>query len=437
MRKKYCIVGVGGRSDMFISAIFGDHIDVAELCGACDRSRVRMKFILDKNCEKYEHPEIPQYGDADFDTMLDTHKPDVVIVTTMDCYHHEYICRAMRKGCDVITEKPMTTDEVKCQEIIDTQKETGQHVTVTFNYRYTPIATKVKELIMTGEIGDVTSVHFEWVLNTSHGADYFRRWHREKENSGGLMVHKSTHHFDLINWWLDSTPEIVFAQGSLAFYGKENAKSRGLTYDYAHYSDDLDASKKDSFAIDILADKNLKGMYKDAEEESGYHRDRNVFGGPIDIEDNVCVQVKYENNALMSYTLNAHSPWEGYNIMFNGTKGRLEFCLKENTYVSGAEDDINLAENREKDTIVESVVPVIVLQKHFQKPVEVDYEKAVGGHGGGDVRLLKDIFKGVQDDTYGHAAGFVDGAKSILTGIAANKSMRTGMPVNVKDLVKF
>ena len=52
---------------------------------------------------------------------------------------------------------------------------------------------------MDGLVGRPLLVDFSWVLDTSHGADYFRRWHREKQNSGGLLVHKSTHHFDLVN----------------------------------------------------------------------------------------------------------------------------------------------------------------------------------------------------------------------------------------------
>ena len=53
--------------------------------------------------------------------------------------------------------------------------------------------------LASGTIGKVISVHFEWMLDTVHGADYFRRWHRLKEKSGGLMVHKSGHHFDLVS----------------------------------------------------------------------------------------------------------------------------------------------------------------------------------------------------------------------------------------------
>lgn len=66
-----------------------------------------------------------------------------------------------------------------------------------------PFVTRIKELIHEGCVGDILSVHFEWMLDTEHGADYFRRWHRKKENSGGLLVHKATHHFDMVNWLID------------------------------------------------------------------------------------------------------------------------------------------------------------------------------------------------------------------------------------------
>lgn len=86
-------------------------------------------------------------------------------------------------------------------------KQTGRSLRVTFNYRYAPYHTKIKELIESDVIGDVFSIHFEWLLNTQHGADYFRRWHRNKHNSGGLLVHKSTHHFDLVNFGWTAVPK--------------------------------------------------------------------------------------------------------------------------------------------------------------------------------------------------------------------------------------
>ena len=81
-----------------------------------------------------------------------------MIVTTKDACHDDYICRALELGCDAITEKPMTIDETKCRRILETQKKTGRNVRVTFNYRYAPPRTQVKDLLMKGTIGEVLSV---------------------------------------------------------------------------------------------------------------------------------------------------------------------------------------------------------------------------------------------------------------------------------------
>ena len=85
----------------------------------------------------------------------------------------------------------------------------------------------MKQALKDGVVGEVLNVDFEYLLDTKHGADYFRRWHRRKENSGGLLVHKATHHFDLVNWWIEDEPEEVMAFGSRRFYGPVRAE-RGV-----------------------------------------------------------------------------------------------------------------------------------------------------------------------------------------------------------------
>ena len=220
---------------------------------------------------------------------------------------------------------------------MDAVERTGQKLRVTFNYRYAPHNTKIKELIMNDAIGDVISVHFEWLLNTEHGADYFRRWHRDKRNSGGLLVHKSTHHFDLVNFWLGTTPETVFAMGDLRFYGRENAEKRGVEQFYSR-SHGSEAAKNDPFGLDMASNPYMKAMYLDAEKEDGYFRDQSVFGDGISIEDTMGLLVKYKNKAMMTYSLNTFLPWEGYNIAFNGTKGRMEVKIVEMSYVNSGGD---------------------------------------------------------------------------------------------------
>jgi len=426
-KKKYVLVGAGGRAEFFYSAIASTYQDTSELLAFCDTNQTRMDYANKLLAERYGYKAVHTYKSEQFDYMIAQEKPDAVIVTSIDRTHHSYIIRAMELGCDVVTEKPMTVDELKCQEILDAVKRTGKDVRVTFNYRYAPHHTKARELIEDGVIGQVTSVHFEWLLNTQHGADYFRRWHRDKRNSGGLLVHKSTHHFDLVNFWIGSEPDTVFAMGDLLFYGKENAEKRGITTFYDRSTGNPGA-KDDPFALHMDDNEHLKQMYLDAEHEDGYRRDQSVFGDGISIEDTMGVMVRYKNNAILTYSLNAYLPWEGYRIAFNGTKGRLEMNIVEQSYVNSGGD--KALEGAVKDKTM-TVYPM------FAAPYEVEVEEGIGGHGGGDPVLLNDIFGVPMQDRYKRAANHIDGARSILTGIAANRSIRTGQPVKLDELVKF
>lgn len=438
-RKRYAVVGTGNRSQMYIEAAARTFSDQAELVGLCDINPERLEYynrFLRDRCDN--HAPVPLFGADRFDEMVTTVKPDVVIVTSIDRTHHYYGCRAMELGCDVISEKPMTIDAEKCQQIINTQKRTGRSYRVTFNYRYAPRHVKVKELLMQGICGEITGVHFEWLLDTSHGADYFRRWHRNKCNSGGLLIHKATHHFDMVNWWLDSIPETVFAMGDLKFYGRINAERRGVTEFYSRARNNPIAAR-DPFALHIRPDDKFHmGLYYNAEEHDGYYRDQSVFGDGIDIEDNMSVMVRYANKAVMTYSLCAHQPWEGLRIAFNGTRGRLEFNHVERA-VTRPDQDMSVFGLEDEGTTdpVRGAVPDIVFQPHWGKTQVFEYQEETSGHGGGDSRLLRNLFVGVDEDPYHLAADFHDGANSILVGIGANISMRTGQPVQVQKLIHW
>ncbi len=426
-RKRYVLVGTGGRAEFFYGAIARDFGATAELVAFCDSNETRARYANQLLQQKYGGAAVDLYGASQFEKMIQDKHPDTVIVTSVDRTHHHYIIRALELGCDVITEKPMTVDEEKCQQILDAVERTGRKVRVTFNYRYAPHHTKARELIRDGAIGSVTSVHFEWLLNTEHGADYFRRWHRDKRNSGGLLVHKSTHHFDLVNFWIDSQPDTVFAFGDLLFYGRDNAEQRGQTSFYNRATGHANA-EHDPFALHLDRNPNLKAMYLDAEHEDGYQRDQSVFGDGISIEDTMSVVVRYKNKAMLTYSLNAYMPWEGYRIAFNGTAGRIEMEIVEKSYVNagGEKADEGALEGKR-----------ITVYPMFDKPYEVQVEEQAGGHGGGDPILLNDLFGEAKDDPFHRAADHRDGARSILTGIAANQSIRTGLPVKVDQLVHF
>jgi predicted dehydrogenase len=426
MRKiRYAQVGLGDRSILFTWAITQQYPENSELVAICDSNpgRIELRKIMTQANDS--NPAC--FPTDDFDKMIKDTKPDVVVVTTIDSTHHHYICRAMELGCDVITEKPMTIDAEKCQLIIDTQKRTGKEIRVTFNYRYAPFRTQVKKLLKSGVIGDIKSVDFQWLLDTQHGADYFRRWHRYKKNSGGLLVHKATHHFDLVNWWLSTVPEMVFATGSRKFYTPETAERYGLTRRSSRCLDCFEA-RRCLFFMDLKVGGIRNLLYLENEKYDGYFRDRCVFDDEIDIEDNVQAIVVYANGITLSYSLQAFMPWEGYIVNFNGSKGRLEHICQETSYTSG--DGSTPGELIPEGTRIK-------IHPHFQAAYEVEIDPGSGSHGGADPILMADIF-GINRPTDPHLriADQRAGAWSVLTGIAANQSIENRKPVYIKSLVR-
>ncbi len=432
-KRRYAVVGTGGRAKMFVDAIAGTYGETNELVALCDLSPTRMGWYNAQIQESYGVGPLPTFHPDQFEQMVKETRPDVVIVTSVDYTHHEYIIRAMELGCDAITEKPMTIDDEKARAIFAAIERTGRSLRVTFNYRYAPLSTKVRELLMQGVVGRPLHVNFQWVLDTYHGADYFRRWHREKDKSGGLLVHKATHHFDLINWWLQSYPAEVFAMGDLLFYGAENAARRGEQYSYARYTGNPEAAN-DPFALFLDRHPVLRALYLEAEADSGYVRDRNVFGAPVTVEDTMSLTARYRNQTLLTYSLIAYSPWEGYRVAITGDKGRLEIELVEQVgkqFVAGEEETL-----RDEEAEAAFGGKHIRVFPMFGKPYEVEIPEAKGGHGGGDAVMLEQIFAtNPPSDPFARAASHIDGAASIMMGIAANHAMANGKPVRVDDLL--
>lgn len=425
-KRRYVLVGAGSRAQMFIDSLATRYREESDLVGICDPNPARLKYYSDRIIHQLNYHEVPVFSSDDFDYMVRQTRPDCVIVTTVDVFHHKYIIRAMELGCDVVTEKPLTIDAEKCRAIFDVVDKTGKNLRVCFNYRWQPGSSIVRKLLQEGTIGEVIHVDLDYLLDIRHGADYFRRWHREKNKSGGLIIHKATHHFDIVNWWIDAVPETVFGMGKLAFYGRKNAKRRGIEVKYDRYIDQ-DVSR-DPFAIDISASEKMRGLYLEAEKHDGYLRDKNVFGDEITIEDSMSLLVKYRTGVVLNYSLNAYMPREGFTVVFNGTEGRIEYQQVHDTGSStglGGSQKINEPFWRNR----------LVIHPLFGEPYEVKLHTTKGGHGGADPLLQDQIFSRTPPvDTLGRNAGHGQGAVSVLIGVAANRSFETGTQVSIIDL---
>ncbi|MFC6081746.1 Gfo/Idh/MocA family protein [Sphaerisporangium aureirubrum] len=433
-RTRYAIVGTGARAEMFVRALTGDHADHSELVALADTNPARTRYHNEALAAR-GLPPVAAYDAADFLRMLDKERVDVALVATVDRTHDAYIVAALDAGRDVVTEKPMTVDAERCRAILDAVERSGRRVTVTFNYRYNPVHEAVRRVLAGGEIGEVGSVHFEWLLDTRHGADYFRRWHRDKANSGGLLVHKATHHFDLVNWWLGAVPERVYAEGRLFFYG-EQGRRHGYARDYDRAHGSAEAAG-DPFALHLADAEGLRKLYLEAEEHDGYHRDQNVFAPGVTIEDDLAVVVRYSTGATMSYHLTAYSPWEGYRVMFNGSRGRLELEVVENDHVEPRDHGPKGASLHGAEAAAEQGWAKLRVHPFWRQGYDVDLgDQTRDGHGGADGRMTAALFSPVTaPDPLGRGATERDGALSLLTGLAANASLATGAAVRVPDIL--
>ncbi|MEY9988947.1 putative dehydrogenase [Streptomyces sp. V4I8] len=435
---RYALVGTGSRAQMYIDAMTGIHAPVCEFVAWSDTNPGRLDVYEQRLRGAGVVPPV-RFAPDEVAEAVREHRMDRVIVTTPDYTHADVVVAALEAGADAVVEKPLTTSEDGVRRIAQAVERTGRQVTVTFNYRYSPRNTALKQVIASGEIGQVTSVHFEWLLDTAHGADYFRRWHRYKENSGGLLIHKSSHHFDLVNWWLDSVPTRVFASGGLRFYGAEAAAGRGLGPRPERGT--TDSPLRDAFSLDLRHEPWYKALFLDNEHLDNYRRDQDVFDPGITIEDNLSLIVDYASGASMTYALNAHSPWEGYVIGVNGTKGRAELTVVERGSVTtDADGHVIIDPSAHPEPVVgDGQRPVgerLVVQRHFEQAREVPIPHAEGGHGGGDAVLLRDVFVGAGEDPLGHAASWQDGVRSLVVGLAGNRSLETGnaVPLDRLDL---
>lgn len=408
-KRKMALVGTGVRGvSMFGRSLRQNYSATVDLISICDINPGRLRVA-----QEYIGGDLPIY--TDLTEMLTKEKPEVLIVTSRDDVHHEHIITGMKHGCDIITEKPLTIDEEKAQAIIDAEKMYGRKVIVTFNYRYPPYRAMIKELIKDGWVGEVRSVDFHYHITHSHLMRYMQRWHGQRKYGGSLWVHKSTHHFDMANWWINSDPEEVTAWGTLERFGKKGP-FRG------NNCRDCRFSSQCPYHWDITQNDHLRSLYTDNEHYDGYIRDNCVFREEIDIWEKHSAFVKYANGAHMTYSLTADTEHEGYTLAINGTEGRLEVRAGGWPRKSG-EEIIFLPNKRYSGRQEEG----------FYIP------HGRGGHWGGDPIMNDQLFADPdRPDPLGQQAGVRDGVMSILVGVAAGKSIDAGnQTIKIADLTSI
>lgn len=391
--RRYALSGMSARAmSVFARPLLGPYADHGDLVAVVDPDRDRVAEFDDR---------LAWYAPGDFDRMVADARPDTLLVAGPDHTHAEAIMAGVRHGLRVICEKPMVTTAADAARVL-AQAAPGQ-VRVAHNLRFAPRHRLIKRLLDEGAIGRVLGVELVWNVETLHGASYFRRWNRRAELSGGLQVHKSCHHFDLVGWWLGDVPRQVFASGSRAYFGADSPHNPGAALPVSEQRDRCPYGRRWQEEGAELPE--LRGHQYDGPE-------RYIYDAEIDIEDNYAALVRYRGGAHLSYSIQFSAPWEGYRLGINGTHGRIETSLEYGRQ-SGPEG-----------------LPVVLYPMFGERrDIEVDGED--GGHLGADERLVRELF--TED-----GAGLADAAEAawaVALGEGVRRSSLTGAAVDVEALL--
>lgn len=433
MKKKFVIVGTSSRAlssygrplvqlekEHYSINQFGYGDDAADKDEIMNTSELVGVYDINIGRAEYFGNElgVPVYDD--FDKMLSEQKPDCIIVTTTDYAHAEYIVRGLDSGYDVWSEKPMCITADQCRAILEAEKRNHRKIGVCFNMRYMNVILQIKEIMDSGVLGELYNINFEWLLtkdytanHSGHGASYFRRWNAYMEKSGGLLLTKSTHHFDMINWLIGGRPKRVSAFGRLREYGK-NGTFRGERCSTCPHTEKCKYYYK-------ISDFNQK-MFVNNEKYDGYIIDRCVYDEAIDTYDTMSLNVEYTNGVLMAYSESSAAMYEGFKLFINGSDARLEVQSFSSGGVRSTEhpDYIRIIKTGNED---ENITVI-------DKAPELS-----GGHGGADDAMRRVLFLGEEPEFEWQKAGSIDGAYSILIGAAANESIKTGRIIDIDEFL--
>ena len=401
--KKVVFVGASMRSTAFLNVMKNHFAGEYELSALFDCDPGKMKGY-----KAVYGVDVPCY--TDFDRMCDEIKPDMAIVTTMDSTHAEYIVKCLDRKIACVAEKPLCINIGQCREILAARDRNPEVFAVTsHNARYAPLCLKTKELIDSGVIGKVLRMEYAELLDRKHGTSYFRRWNSRRKYSNGLELHKSCHHFDKMNFLLDSKAVEVMAAGTLTAYGSKaphqyegknchSCPHAKVCPDYSSYNSKLFDSEM-------------------------YTPDLCIYSPEIDIEDNYTAAIKFENGVLCSYSLCAHAQYEGEIIIIEGEKGRLE---SRNIYyreVVAGDNDVH-----DDHLVTQQTLRLF----RFRKPgfEEIEVPAGEGGHGGADLGIFGQIFS---DPPSPDIPQLADGVQAVLTGCALVESIKSGKKCMVQE----
>lgn len=354
---------------------------------------------------------------------------DVAVIATVDNMHYHPALMAIDKGYDLLLEKPVAQTAQECADIANAARNKGVHVLVCHVLRYTPFYGKIKELLMAGTIGRIVSIdQVEGVGNVHFSHSYVRgNWHSENESTPMLLA-KSCHDLDIIQWLLDKPCQKVSSFGSLSHFTAKDAPE-GAPVRCA----DGDCPVADTCPYNCiihyleLKTNRQRGMITKGIAKTSDPTDEEVlqalnttdyglcvYHANNDVLDHQVVSMEFEGGVTANFTVNAFNKGGRY-IRIYGTKGEL--------YAHMADTQIQ--------------VYTFDGGKSFTVPVLKTDETINGGHGGGDEGIIRELYDYLSGNYTGYKAVDIQtSVKNHLIGFAAETARKSGTVEDVLNTIK-
>lgn len=390
-KHKIGIIGAGMRTMFLMNEILKrDELEVVAVSDISQHSMDQICSRYDKEWDKY----------LNYKDLLAREDIEAVIIVSPDYTHEEQAIAAFEAGKHVFLEKPIATTLEGGQKVLEARDKSGKTLLIGFVLRYNKAYKKMKELIASGIIGELKT---GWVLHSvGAGSDwYFHDWHGIMENTGGLLLQKGSHDFDIINWVVDSKIKKMAAFGSQDFFGGN--KPNDLV------CQNCEDKNKCSEAIQ---DKIISWKRPDGNQtEVLYNQWRNqcAYREEVDVLDNHQVILEYENGVKVSYLECHYTPDDNREYIFIGTKGKLKL------------DDAN------------DLITVQLRNSMYDRKEKITYEnlQSSEGHGGGDKYILDDFVQALRTGVQPNAGGEA-GYLAIEAGLEAHRAIRDGEVINIR-----
>lgn len=375
------------------------------------------------------NPDFKAFETAD-ELLEQDRLADVLIIGTQDNYHFEPAKKALEKGYHLLLEKPAAQTMEETLELARLAKKYDRKILLCFVLRYTDFYSKVHEIVRSGQLGEIISIHAAEGVGAWHNSHSYVRGNWSKtDESTPMIIAKCSHDTDFISWLMDSRCSSVSSYGRLSYFTEANApdgatdrctsgcphaspQGGSCMYDAHHYLDKQatwlrmiyphPTERKDEDILKWL-------------ETSPWGRC--VWKCDNDAVDHQVVNMEFENGGTASLTMTAFDCGRGLEIY--GTKASLR---GGDAYKGFSNADIAIRDHASGET------ELIKL--------EVADDDGYQGHGGGDyglVNAMDAIFRGTGSDS-----SLIEHAiEGHLMGFAAEESrLAGGKPVLLDSLHK-